>query len=53
MLVMTHEMGFAREVATHAMFLHQGQVEEQGLPREILVRPQSERLRQFLSSAMK
>jgi len=53
MLVVTHEMAFAREVASHAIFLHQGRIEEAGLPREILVRPQSERLRQFLSSAMK
>jgi arginine/ornithine transport system ATP-binding protein len=53
MLVVTHEMEFAREVASQAIFLHQGLIEEQGLPREVLVRPQSERLRQFLSGGLK
>jgi arginine/ornithine transport system ATP-binding protein len=53
MLVVTHEMEFAREVANHAIFLHQGLIEEQGLPREGLVRPASERLRQFLSGGLK
>ncbi|MCA0176950.1 MAG: ATP-binding cassette domain-containing protein [Proteobacteria bacterium] len=53
MLVVTHEMEFAREVAGHAVFLHQGLIEEQGKPKEILVRPQSERLRQFLSGGLK
>jgi len=53
MLVVTHEMEFAREVASHAIFLHQGLIEEQGPPRELLVRPASERLRQFLSGGLK
>ena len=53
MLVVTHEMEFAREVASHAIFLHQGRIEEQGMPREVLVRPASERLRQFLSGGLK
>ena len=53
MLVVTHEMEFAREVASHAIFLHQGLVEEQGKPREVLVKPASERLRQFLSGGLK
>ena len=53
MLVVTHEMEFAREVASHAIFLHQGLVEEQGKPREVLVQPTSERLRQFLSGGLK
>ncbi|MBQ0936440.1 ABC transporter ATP-binding protein [Ideonella paludis] len=53
MLVVTHEMEFAREVASHAIFLHQGVIEEQGPPREILVRPRSERLAQFLSGGVK
>ena len=44
---------FAREVASHAIFLHQGQIEEQGRPREVLVQPRSERLRQFLSGGLK
>ncbi|WP_397533360.1 ABC transporter ATP-binding protein [Roseateles sp.] len=53
MIVVTHEMGFAREVSSHTMFLHQGRVEEQGDPREVLTRPQSERLKAFLSSGLK
>ncbi|MGN6826701.1 ABC transporter ATP-binding protein [Paucibacter sp. M5-1] len=53
MIVVTHEMGFAREVSTHTMFLHQGKVEEQGNPREVLLKPQSPRLQQFLSGGLK
>ena len=53
MLVVTHEMEFAREVASHAIFLHQGVIEEQGAPKEVLVRPRSERLAQFLSGGLK
>jgi arginine/ornithine transport system ATP-binding protein len=53
MVVVTHEMGFAREVSTHTMFLHQGKVEEQGNPREVLSKPQSQRLQQFLSGGLK
>ncbi len=53
MIVVTHEMSFAREVSNHLVFLHQGQVEEEGAPRELLARPQSERLRGFLSNALK
>ncbi|MCV2356333.1 ATP-binding cassette domain-containing protein [Paucibacter sp. B2R-40] len=53
MIVVTHEMGFAREVSNYTMFLHQGRVEEEGDPREVLVRPQSPRLQQFLSGGLK
>jgi len=53
MIVVTHEMGFAREVSNHAIFLHQGLIEEQGAPKDILVNPQSERLKQFLSGSLK
>ena len=49
MVVVTHEMQFAREVASRVMFLHQGYVEEQGSPREVLTHPDSDRLRAFLS----
>jgi len=51
--VVTHEMGFAREVSSHLIFLHQGLIEEQGNPREILASPKSERLAQFLSGNLK
>ena len=53
MIVVTHEMGFAREVSNSAIFLHRGLIEEQGAPKDILISPQSERLRQFLSGSLK
>ena len=53
MVVVTHEMGFAREVANHLIFLHKGLIEEQGNPREVLANPKSERLAQFLSGSLK
>ncbi len=53
MVVVTHEMGFAREVANHLIFLHKGLIAEQGVPREVLAQPKSERLQQFLSGSLK
>ena len=53
MVVVTHEMGFAREVANHLVFLHKGCIEEQGVPREVLGQPKSVRLQQFLSGSLK
>ena len=53
MVVVTHEMGFAREVSSQVMFLHQGLAEEVGAPAEVFDRPRSERLRQFLSGSLK
>ena len=50
MLVVTHEMGFARDVASEIVFLHKGQIEEKGPPREVIGSPKSERLQQFLSA---
>ncbi|MFV0474518.1 MAG: ABC transporter ATP-binding protein [Pikeienuella sp.] len=52
MLVVTHEMGFAREVSNKVIFLHRGQVEEEGPPADIFGNPQSERCRSFLASAL-
>ncbi len=49
MVVVTHEMQFAREVASRILFLNQGQIEESGNPRDVLTHPQSERLKSFLS----
>jgi arginine/ornithine transport system ATP-binding protein len=51
MIVVTHEMGFARDVASRVVFLHQGLIEEQGVPAEVFANPRSERLRQFLAGA--
>ncbi|AOK59809.1 ABC transporter ATP-binding protein [Burkholderia ubonensis] len=53
MVVVTHEMGFARNVSNHVMFLHQGRVEEEGVPADVFANPKSERLRQFLSGSLK
>lgn len=53
MLVVTHEMGFAREVANRVVFLHRGVIEEEGPPAEILGAPRSERLQAFLASSLK
>ena len=49
MLVVTHEMGFAREVASHVVFLHQGRIEEQGPPADLFSQQKSARFQQFLS----
>ncbi|UCP11398.1 MULTISPECIES: ABC transporter ATP-binding protein [unclassified Pseudomonas] len=53
MVVVTHEMGFAREVSNHLTFLHKGLVEESGCPKEVLANPKSERLQQFLFGSLK
>ncbi|CAM8656865.1 HisP ABC-type histidine transport system, ATPase component [Comamonadaceae bacterium] len=53
MVVVTHEMGFAREVSSHLIFLHKGLIEEQGHPAQVLSAPKSERLAQFLSGSLK
>ena len=50
MLVVTHEMGFARDVSDRVMFLHDGRVEEEGRPDEVFEQPKSERFRQFISA---
>jgi ABC-type histidine transport system ATPase subunit len=49
MLLVTHEMGFCREVATRVVFLDQGLVEEEGPPAALFGAPESERLKQFLA----
>ncbi|MGH7003340.1 MAG: ABC transporter ATP-binding protein [Alphaproteobacteria bacterium] len=48
MLLVTHEMKFAREVASHVMYLHDGIVEEEGPPEQLFGSPKSERLKQFI-----
>lgn len=49
MLVVTHEMGFARDVSSRVVFLRQGLIEEEGTPDEVFGNPKSERFRQFIS----
>ncbi|SHO56945.1 histidine ABC transporter ATP-binding protein HisP [Vibrio quintilis] len=53
MIVVTHEMEFARHVSNHVIFLHQGKIEEEGDPEQVFNQPKSERLQQFLSGALK
>ncbi|WP_174875654.1 ABC transporter ATP-binding protein [Vogesella oryzae] len=53
MVVVTHEMAFAREVSNHVIFLHQGRIEEEGDPAIVLRQPRSERLQQFLAGSLK
>jgi ABC-type histidine transport system ATPase subunit len=50
MLIVTHEMGFAREVSSEVIFLHAGRIEEHGPPAQVFGNPKSERCRQFLAS---
>ena len=52
MIVVTHEMGFAREVADELVFMDGGVVVESGPPREVLANPQQERTKSFLSKVM-
>lgn len=50
MLIVTHEMRFAREVSSKVVFLHQGRIEEMGTPSEVFDHPKSERVREFMAS---
>lgn len=49
MILVTHEMAFARDVSTQVLFLHQGVIEEQGTPEKVFDHPDSERMKQFLA----
>ena len=50
MIVVTHEMSFARDVSDRVMFMDEGVIAEQGTPREVFDAPRTERLRTFLAS---
>ncbi|SFF82235.1 ABC transporter ATP-binding protein [Neptunomonas qingdaonensis] len=50
MLIVTHEMRFARDVSSQVVFLHQGQIEEIGTPEQVFDNPKSQRVRDFMSS---
>ena len=52
MVIVTHEMGFAREVATRVLFMDGGKIQEQGTPQQIFGAPQNERLKDFLSKVL-
>ena len=52
MMVVTHEMGFAREVGDRVIFMDDGQIVEEGDPVQVLANPQHERTRAFLSKVL-
>lgn len=52
MLVVTHEMGFAREVADRVIFMDQGQIVEEGTPEHFFTNPQHDRTKLFLSQIL-
>ena len=52
MVVVTHEMGFAREVADRVIFMAEGKIVEENAPEELFTNPQTERLQNFLSKVI-
>ena len=52
MIVVTHEMGFAKEVATRVIFMDEGRIIEEGTPDDIFNHPENERTKSFLSSIL-
>lgn len=52
MVVVTHEMGFAKNVSDHVIFMDEGIVQEEGTPEQIFDNPQNERTKQFLSKVL-
>lgn len=52
MVIVTHEMGFAREVATRVMFIDEGKIQEENTPQEFFAHPENQRLKDFLSKVL-
>jgi polar amino acid transport system ATP-binding protein len=52
MVIVTHEMGFAREVATRVLFMDEGIIAEQGTPKEVFDNPKNPRTQQFLKAVL-
>jgi polar amino acid transport system ATP-binding protein len=52
MIVVTHEMGFARKVGDRVLFFHEGEIVEQGQPEQIFTAPQHDNLRTFIQSIL-
>jgi ABC-type histidine transport system ATPase subunit len=52
MIVVTHEMGFARRVGSRVLFFHEGQIAEEGSPEQIFTDPRNENLRTFIQSIL-
>ena len=53
MLIVTHEMRFARDVSSQVVFLHEGRIEEIGTPEQVFDNPQSARVKDFMASHQK
>jgi general L-amino acid transport system ATP-binding protein len=53
MMVVTHEMGFARQVADRVVFMDRGEIVELGTPQEVFENPKTDRLRLFLSQILR
>ena len=53
MVIVTHEMGFARQVADRVIFMADGQILEEGAPEEFFERPKNERLKSFLGKIIR
>ena len=53
MIVVTHEMGFVKEVADRVIFMNDGAIVEEGTPTQIFENPQTERLKSFLNSTLR
>ena len=52
-LIVTHEMGFAREVSTRVLFMDEGKIAEQGPPEDLFTNPQNPRTQEFLSKVLR
>ena len=52
MVIVTHEMGFAREVASRVLFVDEGKIKEENTPEEFFDHPKNERLKEFLSKVI-
>jgi len=52
LILVTHEMSFARDVADRVVFMHQGRIHEEGAPRELFSNPQTPELKQFISAVL-
>ena len=52
MIVVTHEMGFAREVSDHVIFMEGGYIVEEGKPKDVFAAPRNERTKKFLASVL-
>jgi polar amino acid transport system ATP-binding protein len=53
MIVVTHELGFAREVASDVVFMDKGEIVERGHPQQVLVTPSQARTRDFIAAVLK